>query len=51
MEKNTTTTAASTSTTTSTVNIFENAISMEKLEPRLELTTNKVYTGDVTIIR
>ncbi len=46
MENNTTTPA--------TNNIFDNAISMEKLEPRLELSTVKtpvVFTGDSTVIR
>lgn len=42
------------STTSATPNIFENAISIEKLEPRLELSTVKtpvVFTGDSTVIR
>ncbi|MDR6339624.1 hypothetical protein HNQ91_002689 [Filimonas zeae] len=41
-------------TTTATPDIFATAISIEKLEPRLELSTVKtpvVFTGDSTVIR
>ncbi|BAV05889.1 hypothetical protein SAMN05421788_11736 [Filimonas lacunae] len=35
----------------SEISIFDMPIQIELLEPRLELTTNKVYTGDTTVIR